>query len=341
MNGLVILGNKQVEVRDFPEPRPGPGQAVVKLKAAGLCGSDLPYYRSSPEALGDQNSLIVGHEACGVIAEVGQGLTRVQVGDRVMVHPYAGCRLCKHCRTGWTQLCLNGPKISGSHINGADADYELVDEYMCIPMPENLEFEVGAACACGTGTAYQALKRLDLSVGETLAVFGQGPVGLSATCLGAAMGARVIAVDPVALRRELAERLGAWRTIDPTETEPIEAIKGLTRDEGADASLDATGIEEVQLNAVRSTRAWGRTCLVGVGDTLTVEPLMDIIKRQLTLMGSWTLSSVVMKELASFVVDRDLPIRDLITHRFPLDRAEDAFKLFDSAATGKVVFVWE
>ena len=341
MNGLILLGNREMEVRTFLKPKPGPGQATVKLKASGLCGSDLPHYRSSTKAMKDQNSLIVGHEACGVIDEVGQGLRRVQVGDRVMIHPYTGCGNCKHCRASWTQLCLKGPKISGSHIHGADADYELVNEYMCVLMPEDLGFEEGAACACGTGTAYQALKRFDLSKGETLAVFGQGPVGLSVTCLGAAMGAKIIAVDPVAMRRKLAEQLGAWQTIDPSDTEPVEAIMGLTRSEGTDASLDATGIEEVQLNAIRSTRTWGRTCLVGVGGTLTIEPLTDIIKRQITLMGSWTLSSEGMKELADFVVDHNLPIRDLITHRFSLDMAEDAFKLFNSATTGKVVFVWD
>lgn len=341
MRGMVFLGDRNVDVRSFADPKPGPGQVVIQMKAAGLCGSDLRPYRSSPEVLGDRRSMIGGHEPCGVVVEVGPGARNVHVGDRVMIHHYSGCGRCKHCQTGWTQLCLHGSKVYGSHADGGNADYELVEDYMCVPMPEGLSFEEGAACACGTGTAYQALKRLDVSGRDILAVFGQGPVGLSATFLGAVMSARVIAVDPVVERRELAKRLGAWETIDPTQTEPIQAVKELTQGEGADATLDATGLAEVRAHAVRSTRIWGRACLVGEGGTVTFEPTPDIIHRQLTLLGSWTFSIATLEELARWIVTRKLPLSDLVTHRFPLERAEEAFKLFDTATTGKVVFVWE
>ena len=117
---------------------------------------------------------------------------------------------------------------------------------MCVPMPDGLSYEEGAAIACGTGTAYQALRRLDVSGRDALAVFGQGPVGLSGTFLGAHMGARVIAVDPVAERRALAEASGAWHTIDPMRDDPVSAIYELTGGRGADATLDATGIDAVR-----------------------------------------------------------------------------------------------
>ena len=341
MKAVVLLGDRDLEVREFPEPRPGPGQVVVETRSSGLCGSDLPPYRSSPESLGERRFIIAGHEPCGVVIETGPEVKAVQVGDRVIVHHYSGCGRCSHCLTGWTQLCVTGTRIYGSHVHGAYADYQLVQDYMCVPMPEALTFDEGAACACGTGTAYQALKRLDVSGRDTLAVFGQGPVGLSATLLGAAMGARVIVVDPKAERRGLAVRLGAWETIDPTRSDPVAAIAELTHGEGADASLDATGIAEVRANAVCSTRIWGRACFVGEGGTVTLEPTPDIIHRQLTLLGSWTFSIVVLSELASFVVDRKVPLDQLITHRFGLERAAEAFSLFDTATTGKVVFVWD
>jgi threonine dehydrogenase-like Zn-dependent dehydrogenase len=341
MKGVVLLGDRDLELREFPEPRPGPGQVVVEMRASGLCGSDLPPYRASPESLGEQRSIIAGHEPCGVVAETGPEVRSVQVGDRVMVHHYSGCGRCSQCLTGWTQLCVNGSRVYGRDLHGGDAGYQLVQDYMCVSMPEELTFEEGAACACGTGTAYQALKRLDVSGRDTLAVFGQGPVGLSATLLGAAMGARVIVLDPKAERRELAKRLGAWQTIDPVRSDPIAAIADLTHGEGADASLDATGIADVRANAVRSTRVWGRACFVGEGGTVTLEPTPDIIHRQLTLLGSWTFSTVVLTELAGFVVDRKVPLDQLITHRFGLERAAEAFSLFDTATTGKVVFVWD
>ena len=132
----------------------------------------------------------------------------VKIGDRIIVHHYSGCRRCKHCATGWPQLCLNGEnKTYGFNADGGNADYMVVLPEMCVPMPDGLSFGEGAAIACGTGTAYQALKRLRVNGTDTLAVFGQGPVGLSATLLGTFMGATVIAIDPDEKRLELAKNL--------------------------------------------------------------------------------------------------------------------------------------
>ena len=342
MLGVVFTGNGGLEIREFADPQPGAGQVVVEMKSSGLCGSDLRPYRSSADELGARADIISGHEPCGVVAEVGAGVRNVRVGDRVMVHHYSGCQRCEHCQTGWTQLCQTEyQKVYGSHAHGGNADYELIEDYMCVPMPDELSYEEGAAIACGTGTAYQALRRLDVSGRDALAVFGQGPVGLSGAFLGAHMGARVIAVDPVAERRALAEAAGAWQTINPMRDDPVSAIYELTGGRGADATLDATGIDEVRANAIRSTRIWGRACLVGDGGTLSVEPSPDIIHRQLNLYGSWTFGKTTLEELANWVVERDIPLRDIITHRFSLDKAKEAFALFNGATTGKVVFNWD
>jgi threonine dehydrogenase-like Zn-dependent dehydrogenase len=340
MKGVVFTGDRQLEIRDFPDPTPAAGQVVIRMRAAGLCGSDLRPYRSSPQALGDRRHIICGHEPCGVVETTGPNVRNVQVGDRVMIHHYSGCQKCEHCRTGWTHLCQNGMTLYGSQAHGSNAEYQLVQDGMCVPMPEALSFAEGAALSCGTGTAYQALKRMEVSGRDVLAVYGQGPVGLSATFLGAQMGARVVAVDPIAERRELAMELGAWKALDPTQGSPVEAIYELTSGKGADAALDATGLAEARANSVRSTRIWGRACLVGEGGTVTFEPTPDIIHRQLTLYGSWTFSTVVLEELANWVIDRDMPLKQIITHRFSLDQAAQAFQVFDGGKTGKAVFEW-
>lgn len=342
MLGVVFTGDSKLEIREFADPSPGPGQVVVEMKSSGLCGSDLRPYRSSSEELGARTEVISGHEPCGVVAEVGAGVRNVRVGDRVMVHHYSGCQRCEFCETGWTQLCQSEyQKVYGSGAHGGNADYELIEDYMCVPMPDGLSYEEGAAIACGTGTAYQALRRLDVSGRDVLAVFGQGPVGLSGAFLGARMGARVIAVDPVAERRKLAEDSGVWKSIDPMQDDPVSAIYELTGGRGADCTLDATGIGDVRANAIRSARIWGRACLVGEGGTMTVEPSPDIIHRQLNLYGSWTFSKTVLEELATWVVEREIPLSDIITDRFTLDKAEEAFTLFNGATTGKVVFNWD
>src|SRR5207245_2236088 len=150
------------------------------------------------------------HEPCGVVAARGAGVSEADAptGQRVMVHHYKGCGRCKHCKVGWAQLCRQGIVVYGMTGHGGHAAYMTVPAYTLVPLPDSLSFEEGAAISCGTGTAYGALKRLDVSGRDTLAVFGQGPVGLSATLLGRAMGARVIAIDvaPERLARALRRR---------------------------------------------------------------------------------------------------------------------------------------
>lgn len=340
MRGVVFLGDRRVEVRELPDPTPGPGQAVVAIRASGLCGSDLPPYRRA-RAADAPAPHVSGHEPCGVVVALGAGVnpSAPREGDRVIVHHYEGCGSCKYCRVGYTQLCVHGHVVYGFSGDGGNADYMVVGASTLLPLPEPLSFEAGAAVACGTGTAYTALKRLDVSGRDTLAIYGQGPVGLSATMLGTAMGARVVAIDVSPARLALAARYGAAETINATDADPVQAVRELTHGEGADATLDCTGQPSARVNAVRSARVWGRVCFVGEGNTATFDVSPDIIHKNLTIYGSWTFSTVGMAECAQFIVDRRVPIEELITHRFPIDQASDAFALFDTGTTGKCVFV--
>src|SRR2546430_1185798 len=195
MRGIVFLGNRKLEIQEFPDPTPGPGEVVLEMKASGMCGSDLHPYRAAGNAaaalgLGAGGPVIAGHEPCGVVAAVGVGVDPALVGQRVMNHHYKGCGACRHCRLGWSQLCRAGITVYGMTGHGGHARYMKAPAFTCVPLPEELSFEEGASVSCGTGTAYGALKRIDVSGRDTLAVFGQGPVGLSATMLGRAMGAR-------------------------------------------------------------------------------------------------------------------------------------------------------
>src|ERR671930_2075102 len=247
MRGAVFLGDRRVELRSFPDPTPGEGEVVISMKASGLCGSDLKFYRSPAGAaqaalgLGTLAEPFIGcHEPCGVVVARGPGVSEREAptGQRVMDHHYAGCGVCAHCRTGWSQLCRAGITVYGVTAHGGHADYLKVPARTLVPLPEELSFAEGAAVACGTGTAYSALKRMKLCGGDTLAVFGQGPVGLSATVLGVAMGARVIAVETSAERMKLAKEFGADAVIDASREDPVDALKDLTNGQGVDLALD-------------------------------------------------------------------------------------------------------
>jgi threonine dehydrogenase-like Zn-dependent dehydrogenase len=348
MRGVVFLGGRKLELREFPDPMPGPGEVVIAIKASGMCGSDLHPYRAAGNAAaalglgGTGGPVIAGHEPCGVVEALGPGVSEAEapLGQRVMVHHYRGCGRCKHCRAGWSQLCPHGCVVYGMTGHGAHAAFMNVPVATLVPLPDELTFEAGAAISCGTGTAYGALKRLDVSGRDTLAVFGQGPVGLSATLLGRAMGARLIAVDPVVERRALAEAFGAEAVVDPKAVDPVAALRELTHGEGVDVAIDCSGNPEARVAAVRSTRTWGRVGFVGEGNTTTFDISRDLIRKQLTIMASWTFSSLGQAECARFIADRALPLGRLLTDRFRLEEAEAAYRRFDTQTTGKGVFVF-
>src|SRR5438093_9894599 len=279
MRGAVFLGNRKIEIRNFPDPTPGPGEVVIEMKASGMCGSDLKFYRSPPGAAqaalglgGAAGPFIAGHEPCGVVAARGAGVPEREapIGQRVMDHHYSGCGVCKHCRVGWSQLCRAGIVVYGVTANGGHSEYLKVPARTLVPLPEELSFAEGAAVACGTGTAYGALRRMHLAGGSTLAVFGQGPVGLSATVLGVAMGARVIAIETSPERMKLAEEFGADAVIDASQEDAVSAIKDLTKGVGADLALDCTGAAAARRAAVRAVRTWGTACYVGEGGDVTL-----------------------------------------------------------------------
>jgi len=339
-------GNEVVEVRDVPMPVPGPGEVVIKMRASGMCGSDLKFYRSPPgeaqKALGlggDAEPFIAGHEPCGEVVARGAGVSEREAptGQRVMDHHYAGCGVCRHCRLGWSQLCREGIVVYGVTANGGHAEYLKVPARTLVPLPEELTFAEGAAVACGTGTAYGALRRMNLAGGSTLAVFGQGPVGISATLLGAKMGARVIAVETNAERLALAKQFGADATVDSSKQDAEKVLKELTRGEGVDLALDCTGVAAARLAAVRAAKTWGTVCFVGEGGDVTLDVSRDLLRKQLTLIGSWTFSVMGQAECARYVADNRIALERIFTHRWKLDQVQEAYRVFDAQSSGKGV----
>ena len=347
MRGVAFIGDGELEVRDFPEPVPGAGEVLVRMKASGICGSDLLTLRQPKEELAQlPNTNPAGHEPCGVIETLGPGVTGVEIGDRVMVFHYSGCGHCKYCRIGYEQLCIHGFDYYGTSRarghGGGHEDFMTVPARVCMSLPGGLSYEAGAAIACGTGTAYAALKKLEVSGRDTLAVFGQGPVGLSATMMGAAMGARVIAVDIVPYRLELARKLGAAEVIDAGKVDVLEAVNDLTGGEGAEATMECTARPQVRVQSVECAKLFGRACFVGErGDVTFDDVSRQIIHKHLTICGSWTFSTWMLEEAANWILDRNVKIDDLITHRYPLEQAAEAYTIFQEGQTGKVVFVWE
>ncbi len=337
MQGVTFPGDRRAFLKEFPDPQPGPGEVLVRMRASGMCGSDLHFYRGTA-SFGGGADIIQGHEPCGEVHAVGPGVTPeiASVGDRVMIHHYWGCNTCDHCRSGWPQMC-DGGNVHTLCIDepGGHAPYMVVPARTLLPLPDSLSYKAGAAIGCGTGTAWGGLKRLGDLGGTTLVVLGQGPVGLSGTMLASALGARVIGVDINSTRLDRANRFGASEVVNSAEVDIREAISELTGGKGADLVLETSGVANG--DALKVLGKWGRACFIGLPGPVSFKT-EEIFRNQWTLMTSWTLSSIEQRRCAEFVAARKLPVDDLFTKIWSLDQAAEAYEWFDKQTDGKGVF---
>ena len=357
MRGVTFPGDRKVEIMTFDDPTPGPGEVVIEVKASGLCGSDLHAYRAPSddqafrelakgkpyETMRDNGPMIGGHEPSGVVVAVGPGVSErvARLGQRVMIHHYSGCHICDQCRTGWPQICETMvPDIYGWTAHGAHAKYMKCAAHTLVTLPDSLSFEAGAAIACGSGTSYSALRKVQPNSSHTVAIFGQGPVGLSGTQFAAAMGARVIALDVNAERLEMANRFGAAETINPADTNAVEAIRDLTHGKGAHFSVETSGAQQAITDAIKCLRLWGTAVFVGLGRPASVDFSADVIFRQINVVGSFTFSTNIMEECGTFSVDRGVDVEAIFSNRWTLDQAGKAYELLDKQASGKGVIVF-
>ena len=342
MRGVVFVGDGRVEVKEFPLPRPKGTQVLVKMKAAGLCGSDMHSYRNPREYWADIH-IIRGHEPGGIVDQVGEAVTMVQVGDPVSVYHAPSCGHCEACSRGEFFRCTTigpGYRLASHKVHGCDADYLLLDQNVCFALPDQLDMEDAATIACAGGTAYHALRRADIRAGQYVLVSGLGPVGLCAVLLADAMGGIVIGADPVAYRRELALQHGARHVIDPTTSDVPAAVHRITGD-GAEVAIETSGNDQARVDALESASLAGsRVVYVGIGGTAKNITLSQALRLR-WLTGSSMFTSSDYYELTRLMVRTGIHLSDLVTHRFPLAQAQEAFDLFATRQTGKVMFVWD
>ncbi|MBC7237183.1 MAG: alcohol dehydrogenase catalytic domain-containing protein [Chloroflexi bacterium] len=341
MRGLVMLGQGKVDVWEFPKPKPTGTQVLVAVKAAGLCGSDLHKLPNPAEGRADRRC-IRGHEPAGVVAEVGEAVTMVKVGDRVSVYHAPSCGHCEPCLRGEFFNCTTigpGNRLGTMRVDGGDADYVLVDQNVCFPLPDELSFEDGAIIACAGGTAYHALRRADVRAGEYVLISGLGPVGLCAVQVAVAMGGIVLGVDPEGYRRELALRHGARYVLDPLQEDMPARVVEITAG-GAEVVVETSGNDQARVDVLRATPYHARLIYVGFGGRARNAMLGPHLGGR-WVTGSNMFTAADYYELVRLMKRQGFHFHDLVTHRFPLEKAQEAFDTFASRKTGKVMFVWE
>jgi threonine dehydrogenase-like Zn-dependent dehydrogenase len=327
MRAVRMLGGERVEVIDAPAPAPPEGGVVVRVRASGLCGSEMHSYRAAEAMDQPPNG---GHEPAGEVVDATRS-RRWHVGDRVGIHAVWGCGHCNWCAQGIYTFC---DQISVGV--GAHAELFAAPDHVLAPLPDDVDYPVGALLAGdGLGVPYHTSQRLKTRGGDTVAVVGCGPIGLGNILVQSFLGARVVGLDLVPRRLDWARELGAAATLDAGEG-PAEALREITAGRMADAVIEASGRPEGFALALRLVGKGGTVACCGENRDVALHVGRDLIRRDITLFGGWFYhyrDYPRMLELRR----RGLAVERLISHQFALEQAADAFALFAAGQTAKVV----
>jgi L-iditol 2-dehydrogenase len=320
---LHAVGDLRVQMVDKPVIT-APEQALVRIRAVGVCGSDVHFYergRIGPYVV--QDPVILGHESAGEVVEVGEEVEHLRPGDRVAIEPGVPDRTCWHCKTGRYNLCAAVPFMGTPPWNGAFCEYIAWPADFCFKLPEGLSFEEGAMTE-PLAVAMQGAKRGGIQVGHSVAVLGCGPIGLVTLQAAKARGAtRIIATDLQQSRLELARKLGATDVLNAADGDPVQRVRELT-DGGVDVALETAGTVATVQQACAMVRMGGVVTLIGMPAELEFAmPVLDIICREYDVRGVFRYCNCYPPALALLGAGR-VDVKSLITHRFPLDEAKAA-----------------
>ena len=328
MKSLKMEGRSRVVVAEVAEPVPGPGEVVIRTAASALCGSELHDYRGAGQKEGNG-----GHEAVGTIVVVGEGVCSARVGQRVGLSAVYGCGKCASCARGQYTWCRDRGFRGSMH-----AERFVTNALACHVLPEDVSTEAGVLLSGdGMGVPYHSNTRIPADA-RTVAVFGCGPIGLGTILLQAHLGRRVLAVDIVAFRLELARRLGASETIDASQGDVVSRVRALAED-GVDVAVEAAGRPDTLKQCFAAVRAGGTVMMNGEQGPVPLSPSDDFIRRDVTATGSWYYH---FGEFGAMLAHfrQGLRVTDLITHRLPFVEGAAAFELFAAGKSGKVLLTY-
>lgn len=321
---------KPLRLVDIPTPTPGHGEVLVRVKASGICHSDVHYkYGVSPVG---KLPITLGHEVAGIVEEVGPGVEGLEVGTPVAVHYQLSCGNCKYCRSGREYLCRQGAMI-GKHVDGGFAEYLKAPAWNILKVPNGVPLEQAAIIGCAVSTPFHALRRARLRAGESVAVYGVGGIGIHAVQLASRIfgAGLVIAVDLLEGKLEAARQVGADETVNASEVDPVEAIKELTGG-GADVVVEAVGLRKTAEQSVESAGRGGRVVLIGIGrEYVQIQPYTQVILKELEIIGSSDHNRQEMETLLRLVATGRLDLSKSITHRVSLDQINEGMRILEES----------
>ena len=337
MNAILYQGNRRVKITEISKPIPGPKDAVIRVRAEGICGSDLQYWWDKEEA----ETKPAGHEVAGEIVEVGIDVDASRIGQRVAIDTLGyglSCAVCWYCRMGQPIQCQRPAKNEG----GGYAEFIKRRAAGCFPLPENMSWDE-AALVEPLAVSVHAVRRGALSGGETVLVLGAGNIGLTAVAAARAMGAgRIFATARHPQQADMAQRLGADTVVSDSGTELKEALLEATEGRGADLTIETVGgrTGETIAQAVDCTRMQGRIVILGLHwKAITTDWMEPLLKEQSIIFSSCysILDGRHDYEAAiDMVAAGRAPVGQMVTHRFPLERMQEALDTAYDKGSGSI-----
>jgi L-iditol 2-dehydrogenase len=331
MKTVSITGPRRCELTEVPDPLAKENFCVVKITAAPMC-TEYKSYKNG------EISSCLGHEAAGEVVETGPAARTVKKGDRVVVMPCYPCGKCFFCRTGNYIHCQSGVnplEICGCKTGTATyAQYCLKQDWLLLPIPDDMSYEHASMACCGLGPAFGAARKLNINGFDTVLITGLGPVGLGGVITGLHSGARVIAADIHPGRRQTALDFGASAAVDSSAPDALEQIRALTGGLGADKALECTGIPEAQNFTVQAVRRLGQVGFIGWGGGPAPG---NMIPDGRTLHGCWHWNLNDYPKMLRLIKDSAKLIDKQITHRFPMSRVQEAWELQLTGNCGKII----
>jgi len=330
MRAVVFDGaGKEMRLENLPTPAPAADEVLLQVAACGLCRTDLHYLHGTPTF--KKPPLVLGHEVSGTVAAVGERAGDWKGGERVLVPPVFSCGRCTYCLSGRGTLCTAQVMV-GNHRDGGFAEFLVVPAAMVFRLPEPIPLREGCIVSDAISTPYHAVvNRAEVRPGQWVAVFGCGGVGLAAVRLAVLAGANVIAVDVLARKLELARELGAVEAVNAKEVEDVpKALRKLTGG-GPDTALEVIGNPKTIGQALASVRWGGRVVIVGYTDADVAVNMGRVMFREIEIRGSLGCGLQDFPKVIELVRVGKVPLEKFVTHRFPLDRINDGFRLLESS----------
>ena len=340
MKALYYLGDRRMEIRDVPPPKPGPGQYLLRIRGNGICGSDFEGYMGKTGRR--LPPMIMGHETSGIVEEAPPGGT-IAVGTRVVVFPKPFCGVCEHCRKGMVNVCTAGICMGVMDADGSMREFIAVDEKYLIPFASTLSFNE-AAMTEPLAVAFRSVQKIpdhEIEEAEHCIVIGAGTIGLLVVSLLKRRGARnVIVSDATDFRLETAKRMGADQTINSRAEDFLEAVKRLTGGRMCDFAIEAVGIGATAANSIDCLRIGGSVVWIGNAQKMVEINMQKIVTTELTIRGNYVYDFPGFRESLRLLEQKEIDVGPLMTNVYPLGEGVRAFKDLEGNADGRMLKVF-